>query len=62
MSSELDFGDFMPRDDRARTMARTRDVIDISVTVSSYAHICDSRFIIAASFFSVRWRSAVQRC
>jgi hypothetical protein len=57
MSSECDFDDFIVRDDMPlyggtddnlslRTIARTYDVIDRSVTISFYEQICHSMFII----------------
>jgi hypothetical protein len=56
MSSEFDFGDSIPRDDlplchladnslSLPMITRTGDVIDRSVTISSYQQICDSMFI-----------------
>jgi hypothetical protein len=65
LSSEFDFGDFIPCDDMSlcdtmdhslalptkgiqfsnKTIARTYDVIDRSVTISFYEHISDSMFI-----------------
>jgi hypothetical protein len=67
MSSELDFGDFIPCDDMPlcdtmdhglslatigiqfsnKVIARTLDVIDCSVTTSSYGQICGSMFVMA---------------
>jgi hypothetical protein len=67
MSSEFDFGDFIPRDDMPlcdtmdhslslptigirfsnKAIAQTRNVIDYSVTTSSYKQICGSMFIMA---------------
>jgi hypothetical protein len=56
MNSEFDFGDFIPRDDRGLcemaddnlslpTIARTCNVIDCFVTITSYEQICESIFI-----------------
>jgi hypothetical protein len=58
MSSEFNFSTFIPRDDMLLcnttdsslslpTIARTYDMIDRSMTISSSRHICDSMFIMA---------------
>jgi hypothetical protein len=58
MSSKFDFGDFIPRDDMPLcnttdeslslpTITQTCDIIDRSVTTSSYEPICDSIFRMA---------------